>query len=389
MEQSKSDAIDRAVASVAWQDYRPANARGAHAIPGFILAPHFANSTGTAGGTGSPQGGAQAWDAAVNVHPIPPSIAGTTSAGVTGAVYNPAAGGNTNAQFALVVTQLVLRNIVENLRRGPVFAQMGTYLRAKNVAGTNKFVYTAFADLSPAVALLEGVPPETEKLNFDSNGFTGTQKGKLVAITDLAAMISPWELYSIAAEKVAWNAIDTLEADLAVLTQGADNGIGITSAATTPAERIIDYTVGMKKAEVPMFPDGTYHAVVSPTDAAIIMKDAGPLGWTDAMKYADTEALLKGELGKFRGVRFIESTRVADNLSVLFGPEFFAFGDYQTVQAYRVAPGGDHADPLAQRGLVGWKGMWGLAPVSFAGTIPMGPASNVKAERWTQADFTP
>ena len=48
-----------------------------------------------------------------------------------------------------------------------------------------------------------------------------------------------------------------------------------------------------------------------------------------------------------------------------------------------MAPGGDHADPLAQRGLVGWKGMWGLKTNEFDGTPPMGPASNIKAQRFT------
>ena len=115
----------------------------------------------------------------------------------------------------------------------------------------------------------------------------------------------------------------------------------------------------------------------------------GELGWTDTQKYANPQTLLNGEIGKFRGVRFIESTRVANDKSLLFGPDFFAWGDYQTIQAYRVAPGGDHADPLAQRGLVGWKGMWGLTTVKFAGTPAMGPATNITAERWTQADFTP
>jgi N4-gp56 family major capsid protein len=371
-----------------WADYRPANAKGAP-VPGYILAPH-ANTTGTAGGTGSPQGGQQGWDAAVNVQPIPPSNAGTLAAGVAGTAYNPAtSGGNTNAQFALIVTQLVIRNTIEALRQQPVIAQMGSYLRAKNVPGTNKFVYTAFADLSPAQALLEGVPPESERLQFDAQELSGSQKGKLVAITDLAGLISPFDLYSVAAEKVAWNAVDTLEKDLVTITQGADNGIGLTSAAATAVDRVTDYVVGMKNALVPMFPDGTYHAVVSPTDAAIIMKEAGANGWTDTMKYASPESLLNGEIGRFRGVRFIESVRVADGKSVLFGPDFFAWGDYQTIQAYRVAPGGDHADPLAQRGLVGWKGMWGLKTVAFSGTPAVGPASNTKGERWTQADFTP
>ena len=40
--------------------------------------------------------------------------------------------------------------------------------------------------------------------------------------------MSPFDLYSTAAEKVAWNAIDTLEKDIALLLGGADNGIGIT-----------------------------------------------------------------------------------------------------------------------------------------------------------------
>jgi len=332
----------------------------------------------------------QGWDAAVNTQPIPMSIAGTTAAGVAGTAYNPnTSGGNTAAAFAAVVTQLVIRNVLDNLRSQPVIAQFGSYVRAKNVPGTKGFVYTAFADLSPAVTLLEGVPPETEKLQFDSASFFGTQKGKLVAITDLADLISPFDLYSTAAEKVAWNAIDTLEKDIATLLGGADNGIGITSAGTTAVQRIVDAVTAMKIAEVPQFPDGTYHAIVSPTDAGKIMTEVGELGWTDTQKYANPQTILNGEIGKFRGVRFIESTRVANDKSLMFGPDFFAWGDYQTIQAYRVAPGGDHADPLAQRGLVGWKGMWGLTTIKFSGSPAMGPATNTTAERWTQIDLTP
>jgi N4-gp56 family major capsid protein len=318
------------------------------------------------------------------------SIAGTTAAGVAGAAYNPnTSGGNTDTAFAAVVTQLVLRDLIENLRSKPVLAQYGNYMRAKSVPGTKGFVYSAFTDLSPAVALLEGIPPETEKLQFDSSSFFGSQKGKLVAITDLADLISPFDLYSTAAEKVAWNVIDTLEKDVATLLGGADNGIGIVSAGATCVARIIDTVTAMKIAEVPMFPDQTYHAAVSPTDAAKIMAEVGELGWTDTQKYANSTALLTGEIGKFRGVRFVESTRIANDKSIIHGPEFFAWGDYQTIQSYRVAPGGDHADPLAQRGLLGWKGMWGLTTIAFDGTPPMGPATNIKAERWTQTDLTP
>ena len=87
--------------------------------------------------------------------------------------------------------------------------------------GTNQLRYTAFADLGAAETLLEGVPPETEGLKWDTQEFTGHQKGKVVAITDLAEQFSPFELYRIAAEKIAWNAIDTAEKDAVALVQGA------------------------------------------------------------------------------------------------------------------------------------------------------------------------
>jgi hypothetical protein len=45
---------------------------------------------GTAGGVGSPQGGQVGWDEDLNTQPIPPSNEGTTSAGMTGTVYDPA-----------------------------------------------------------------------------------------------------------------------------------------------------------------------------------------------------------------------------------------------------------------------------------------------------------
>jgi N4-gp56 family major capsid protein len=277
---------------------------------------------------------------------------------------------------------------MEVLRDKTTFLQEGSFLRASSVPGTSTMRYTAFSDLGAADTLLEGIPPISEKLTWDTFEFTATQKGKIVAITDLAEQFSPFGLYQIASEKLAWNAVDTAEKDITALVQGAGVGIVVTTVASQPAQNIVATTVALKKADVPMFPDGTYHAIISPADAALIMTQTGELGWTDASKYAQSEKLLNGELGKFRGIRFIESNRVADHKTVVFGPNFFVWGDYQTVQAYRVAPGGDHADPLAQRGLVGWKGMWGLKIVQFDGSPAMGPASNTGAVRWAQVDIS-
>jgi hypothetical protein len=339
------------------------------------------NTAGNA--DGSPQGGQQAWDAAANTQPIPPSNAGTTAANTAGTAY-----ATPSTEFGKIVTSLIVRNVMQALRTKAVILQGGAFVRARNVPGTKDFVYTVFADLGPAEELLEGVPPETTKLLWDQFSFSGKQKGKVVAITDLADLMSPFDLYSQAAEKVAWNAIDTAETDAVAAITGAEKGVAVTTAAGKAAENVVTAVTTLKVAEVPTFGDGFYYCYINPADSAVLMTQTGELGWTDAMKYAGSTALLNGEIGRFRGVRFIETNRVPAHKSVIFGPEYVAWGDYQTIQAYRVAPGGDHADPLAQRGLVGWKGMWGVKPVSFSGTPAVGPATNTKGYRFAQVDLT-
>jgi N4-gp56 family major capsid protein len=193
-------------------------------------------------------------------------------------------------------------------------------------------------------------------------------------------------MYSIAAEKVAWNAMETAEQGAIDLLMAA-TGVTVVGGSSI-AENIVNTVIALKVANVPKFPDGTYHALISPTDAGTIMLDTESTGWTETTKYTDSSPLLNGELGRFRGVRFIESNRVDDGKTVVFGPGMVIWGDYQTIQAYRVAPGGDHADPLAQRGLVGWKGMWGQKLAEFDGTPPIGPASNPEGKRYAVVDLT-
>src|SRR5512137_2878582 len=136
-----------------------------------------------------------------------PTGGSTTVLKTLGTAYD----GTPGTDFAKIVTTLVLRNTMEVLRTKAVVTQEGAYLTAKHVPGTKSFTYTAFADLGAAEDLLEGVPPETEGLTWDTFEFTGGQKGKIVAITDLAELFSPFDLYSQAAEKIAWNIVDTAE----------------------------------------------------------------------------------------------------------------------------------------------------------------------------------
>jgi N4-gp56 family major capsid protein len=373
VKQNLRDLIDR---ESGWSNLQPGNIHGGglYLPPGFF-APN-ANSGGqdTAGTLATPPGGT------------------TTALGTVGTVWDGATYSAAPADFSKIVTALVIRNTMEVLRDKAVVLQAGQFIHATHVPGTNVLRYTAFADLGPAENLLEGVPPQPEGLTWDVQEFFGVQKGKLVAITDLAEEFSPFEFYRIAAEKIAWNAVDTAEKDAVALVNALASPQGVTIAgivAGQPADNVVQVTVGLKKADVPTFQDGTYHALISPADAAKVMLQTGEKGWTDTMKYANGTALLNGEIGQFRGIRFEESNRIADGKTVIFGPDAFIWGDYQTIQAYRVAPGNDHSDPLAQRGLVGWKGMWGTKLNQFSGAVPrMGPAGNLTAARWTQQNIT-
>jgi N4-gp56 family major capsid protein len=289
-----------------------------------------------------------------------------------------------------IVQNLVIKNLMQNLRKDAVFAQPAhAALRASHVPGTKQFVYTVFGDLGPAQDLLEGVPPQTKKSEFSNFAFTGSQKGNVVAITDLAAIFSPFDLYSQASEKLAWNSVEAIEDSILAALKGADP-LALTLTATGFAPGIIETVTQMKRREVPTFSDGSYHAFAAPETVAKVMAETGELGWTDAAKYADPGAIMNGEMGKFRGIRFIETTRLDGTTDeiIVFGPEAWAQGDYQTIRPYRVT-GADHADPLEQRALFGWKGMWGHKVVKFVDDVDGAPATNPKLVRVARTLLVP
>jgi N4-gp56 family major capsid protein len=317
--------------------------------------------------------------------PISIGNAGTIAAGTSGTVFTAL-----EAQWSEVVTNLVIKNLMQNLRKDAVFAQPAHQgLKATHVPGTLQFVYTVFGDLPKAVDLLEGVPPVAVKNQLANFAFKGTQKGNVVAITDLATIFSPFDLYSQASEKLAWNAVEAIEDSILAAIDSAD-ALALTLTATGFAAGIIEARTQMKRREIPMFADNSYHAFAAPETVAKIMAETGELGWTDAAKYADPQAIMNGEMGKFRGVRFIETTRLDGDTDeiILHGPEAWAQGDYQTIRPYRVT-GPDHADPLEQRALFGWKGMWGHKIVRFDEDVVGAPADNKRLVRVAKATLLP
>jgi len=299
-----------------------------------------------------------------------------------------------DVNFNQTVTALVRRQIDDNLRNRAVYLQAGEPIIGKIIPGTNLIRFIAYSDLSVTTNLnvvtpgttpwlVEGTPPTEEEFTIDYEEYGASQAGRVLAISDVALAESPHDLMAVAAERVGVNA--ALTTDLwtgNILHAGAAAGRVLYSGAATSrvtvaathnltAANVRRAVSVLKKNNVPMFGDGMYRAFIDPFISHDLSAEVAAGGWLDVARYASPASILNGEIGRFAGVRFIE-TNVATlfaNAGVggtvdvystfFFGPGAFAFGDLQTIRAYVNGLTADKADPLAQKAQVGWKGMFG------------------------------
>ena len=299
--------------------------------------------------------------------------------------------------FSDLVTQLVAARALEELRARAVHAMPGMYVPARFIKGTNTLRYARYADLAVSTATLsEGVAPTDDALTISSEFFTAAQYGATVAISDLANLDSPHDLISIAAERVAYKAVrsmDTIVRDnihANVLTSAVFGATGATTLTANTANSAVaaagvltgsfvkQMVARLKGSNVPQFADGTYRCIIHPAQEYDLVSDTSVNGWIESRKYVDNTNLLTGEIGMFAGVRFIVSSDAkvyatagasAGNVynALFLGPDAYAIGDSQTLQSYFVAPGGNHTDPLAQKAIVGYKMRFGSLLLDEAG----------------------
>ena len=299
--------------------------------------------------------------------------------------------------FSDLVQELVSARALEELRARAVHAMPGLYVPARFIKGTNTLRYARYADLAVnTTPLTEGAPPTDQELTISSEFFTAVQYGSTVAISDLANIDSPHDLVSIAAERVAYQAVrsmdqlvrDNLHSNAATsaifsatasgtLTQNGANS-SVAAAGILNGSFVKQIVARLKGANVPQFADGTYRAIIHPSQEYDLISDTAVNGWIESRKYVDNTNLLTGEIGMFAGVRFIVSSDAkvyttagasAGNVyaALFLGPDAYAIGDSQTLQSYFVAPGGDHTDPLAQKALLGYKMRFGSLLLDEAG----------------------
>ena len=292
------------------------------------------------------------------------------------------------SNFQTLMQDLVLAKATEELRARLVHVMPDQYVPGRFVKGTNQIRYARYSDLGAnATALSEGVAPTEQGLTISSDAFAAVQYGQTLSITDLAQLDSPHDLISVASDRLARQAAETMDLVVRdVITAGTNVKYAgaATSRATVAKTHVITgdlikrQVAALKAANVPTFADGTYRCIIHPFHEYDLISDTAVSGWLEANKYVDNTPLLNGEIGKFAGVRFVVSSNAkvwagagATGANVynaqFFGPDSFTVGDSQTLQAYFTAPGGDHADPLAQKAIAGWKMRFGAKLLDLAG----------------------
>ena len=289
---------------------------------------------------------------------------------------------NSSNAYSALITELVSKQAQENLRDRLVHAMPGNYTSGRFQKGSNEIRYARYPDLTPlgiADTLTEGGAPAEYDLTITTESFVPKQYGKVLKITDLAQLDSPHDLISIASERLARAATESMDTIIRdVLKQGTNvrYAAGRVSRATVAATdkltglEVKQTVAKLKAANVPTFADGFYRAIIHPSVEFDILTDTSANGFLEASKYTKNLELLNGEIGAYAGVRFLVSPTAATftggvggaltiHSSFFFGPDAYIVGDSQTLQSYFVAPGGDHADPVAQIATLGFKMRFG------------------------------
>jgi N4-gp56 family major capsid protein len=293
--------------------------------------------------------------------------------------------------FSATVVALIQKRLEQELRGRVVHLQDAT--PGDWIPGTNLVRFVAYRDIAVVTGtptpgtppwLTEGTAPTAHDLSITYDEMSAYQAGDVVRITDVALSESPHRLVQVATERIAFHAARTLDQYMAdIIKAGTSNTIFSGTLNTQTSDVAAgDVLTGLNikaavkvlaSAAVPRFPDGYYHAIIHPAAVYGLMVDDDAGGWIDANKYTDREPLLAGELGRYAGVRFMETpyagiqsgttgggTGSIDVYStVVYGPDAWAFGDLQTLQVYVHTDPVKGTDPLNQFIEAGWKAMFG------------------------------
>lgn len=229
----------------------------------------------------------------------------------------------------------------------------------------------------PAASLTEGVTPDGDNLSITAVTATVAQEGNWVRLSDKISMVGIDPVLTESAALMGENAAKTLETRCAdVIFKGTSQQFagGAASAAAIAAGKVVN-SKEIKKAvrtlrnnNAEPLEGGYYIGFCDPSVAYDLQNDSL---WQDISKYNGAENIMKGEIGRIHGVRFIlttmcptdATTATAGTLhkTLIVGKDAYGVVDVNgsSKPEIIIKPTGSAGteDPLNQRASVGWKAM--------------------------------
>lgn len=234
-----------------------------------------------------------------------------------------------------------------------------------------KIEFRKFSSLPKALtALTEGVTPAGSKYNVSKIEASVNQYGAFIAVSDMLLLTAfdnnMAEIVKILGSQ-AGRTSDTITREVIVTGTNALYAnskaarANIAKGDVLTVDEIKKAVRALKAANAPRI-KGYYVALVHPDAVYDLWNDEE---WIEASKYAGSEQIFKGEIGKMYGVRFVESTEakiwsgdVPVYATLVLGENAYGVtsingGGIETI-AKQLGSGGTE-DPLNQRATFGWK----------------------------------
>lgn len=257
-----------------------------------------------------------------------------------------------------------------------VYAQWGQKRPIPKMGGKT-VNFRKFNALSAATtALTEGVTPAGNSLNVTAQTATVNQYGDFVTVSDILDLTAIDPVLNETADVLGDQASDTIDQlTRDILAAGTNVQYANSRASRVTVAAGDNLTVlevrkavrTLKRNKSRPIQNKYYVAIVEPGATFDLQSDTL---WQDASKYAGSEQLFSGEIGRIFGVRFVETANgkkfagagagaVDVYATIIFGEEAYGMVDVAGSGAVQniVKPLGSagSADPLNQRATSGWK----------------------------------
>lgn len=296
-------------------------------------------------------------------------------------------GSGTNDLKLHALQKYFSKSLLDTIEETLVLDQFASKQSLPEKSGSNsmRFFRYAAGDAANVSAITEGTNPAANALAIDSIDVELNQFGQVIAISDLASATELFNNLEQATLRVGRDSalkMDSIIRDELFINDASnpvpgDNNIFSGSTTTwgssisaVDATDFLDAATALKiQSATPI--NGFYIAVVGPQVARDLMNDGD---WIAAHHYANPDSIVRGEIGRLHGVRFVETTQpfraavgsqythVSNGAyygSAVVGAEAYACASLNSQSPFapsvQITNGADKSDPLNLQTKVGMK----------------------------------